>query len=103
MEIADSMKKTFKPRLAALAASVSLLSAPAAAQTVAFTFDDGPDLAPTPRLTPQQRNQAMLDALARNKVAAALFVRCGSGADKPEGYALAKAWGRAGTWSRTTR
>jgi peptidoglycan/xylan/chitin deacetylase (PgdA/CDA1 family) len=66
------------------------------AQSVAFTFDDGPKLASTPLLSPQERNQAMLDALARNKVQAALFVTCGNGAARPEGYALAKAWGDAG-------
>lgn len=66
------------------------------AQSVAFTFDDGPRLAATPLLTPQQRNQAILDALARHKVQAALFVTAANGADRPEGYALAKAWGQAG-------
>lgn len=71
-------------------------AAAAHAQSVAFTFDDGPRLAQTPRLTPQQRNQAILDALARNKVSAGLFVTCGNGANQPEGYALAEAWGRAG-------
>lgn len=72
------------------------VAAAAQAQSVAFTFDDGPRLAETPLLTPQQRNQAMLDALARHKVQAALFVTVGNGADKPEGYALAKTWGQAG-------
>jgi peptidoglycan/xylan/chitin deacetylase (PgdA/CDA1 family) len=70
--------------------------AAAQAQSVAFTFDDGPRLADTPLLTPQQRNQALLDTLARHKVQAALFVTAANGADKPEGYALAQAWGQAG-------
>jgi peptidoglycan/xylan/chitin deacetylase (PgdA/CDA1 family) len=87
----------FKPFGAALLALCCALSAAAAgAQSLAFTFDDGPSLAETPRLTPQQRNQAMLDALARHKVTAALFVTCGNGADRPAGYALARAWGAAG-------
>lgn len=73
-----------------------VLASAACAQSVAFTFDDGPSLADTPRLTPQQRNQAMLDALAKHKVKAALFVTAGNGADKPAGYALARAWGEAG-------
>ena len=30
------------------------------AQSVAFTFDDGPKLESTPRLSPQARNEAML-------------------------------------------
>jgi peptidoglycan/xylan/chitin deacetylase (PgdA/CDA1 family) len=75
----------------------SLMVATAAhAQSVAFTFDDGPRLAEGPLLTPAQRNQAILDALARHKVSAALFVTAGNGANRPEGYALAKAWGDAG-------
>lgn len=74
-----------------------LLSALAAqAQTVAFTFDDGPDLAPTPLLSAQQRNQAMLAALARHQVKAALFVTAAYGANEPAGNALARAWGEAG-------
>ncbi|MEW6761273.1 MAG: polysaccharide deacetylase family protein [Pseudomonadota bacterium] len=66
------------------------------AQSVAFTFDDGPTLSETPRLSPQARNGAMLAALARHKVRAALFVTCGNGADRPEGLALTRAWGQAG-------
>lgn len=71
-------------------------AAAAQAQSVAFTFDDGPRLETTPLMSPQQRNQAMLAALAAHHAQAALFVTCGFGADKPEGYALAKAWGQAG-------
>jgi peptidoglycan/xylan/chitin deacetylase (PgdA/CDA1 family) len=66
------------------------------AQSVAFTFDDGPQLGDTPLLSAPQRNQAILDTLARRKVQAALFVTAGYGANRPEGYALAKAWGQAG-------
>ncbi|MFZ6767311.1 polysaccharide deacetylase family protein [Undibacterium sp. Di26W] len=66
------------------------------AQTVAFTFDDGPQLEQTPKLSPQQRNQAMLDALTRHGVSAALFVTAANGANQPAGYALAKAWSDAG-------
>ena len=68
----------------------------AQAQSVAFTFDDGPHLQETPLLSPQQRNQALLDALSAQKVSAALFVTCGNGADRPAGYALAQDWGKAG-------
>lgn len=81
--------------LLALCAATAL-TATAHAQSVAFTFDDGPQLAETPLLSAQQRNQSLLDALAAHKVSAALFVTCGFGADKPAGYALAQAWGRAG-------
>ena len=68
----------------------------AQAQSVAFTFDDGPRTEQTPLMSPQQRNQALLDALAAHKVSAALFVTCDFGATQPAGYALAKAWGDAG-------
>jgi peptidoglycan/xylan/chitin deacetylase (PgdA/CDA1 family) len=71
-------------------------AAAAHAQSVAFTIDDGPRLDDTPLLTPRQRNQAMLDALARHQVQAALFVTAANGADRPAGHALAKAWGQAG-------
>ncbi|ATQ79185.1 polysaccharide deacetylase [Massilia violaceinigra] len=86
-------------KLSSVAAAVlcaGLLSGAAGAQSVAFSFDDGPSLAETPRLSPQQRNQAMLDALAKHKVKAALFVTAGNGADKSAGHALARAWGEAG-------
>jgi peptidoglycan/xylan/chitin deacetylase (PgdA/CDA1 family) len=75
---------------------VAWLATSAAAQTIAFTFDDGPHLSATPRLSPQARNQAMLDALAKHDVKATLFVTAGNGADRPEGLALARAWGEAG-------
>lgn len=75
--------------------SVLLIQA-AQAQSVAFTFDDGPNLEATPRLSAQQRNAAMLAALRKHGVQAALFVTAGNGADRPEGLALARAWGEAG-------
>lgn len=78
-----------------LLASLMLASA-VHAQSLAFTFDDGPRLAEGPLMSPQQRNQAILAALAKHKVSAALFVTAGNGANRPEGYALAKAWGLAG-------
>lgn len=82
---------------AGMAAACLLLATPSLyAQSVAFTFDDGPTLSETPRLSPQARNSAMLAALAKHKVKAALFVTCGNGADRPEGLALARAWGQAG-------
>lgn len=68
----------------------------AQAQSVAFTFDDGPSLGETPRMTATQRNAALLAALDKHHVRAALFVTLGNGADRPEGLALARAWGQAG-------
>lgn len=66
------------------------------AQTIAFTFDDGPNLGDTPLLSAAQRNQALLDTLASQGVHAALLVTAGFGADRPEGLAMARAWGLAG-------
>lgn len=80
----------------ALAASCFLLASPLHAQSVALTFDDGPSLAATPLLSPQARNDAMLAALARHGVQAALFVTAGFGTNRPEGMAMAMAWGLAG-------
>lgn len=81
-----------------MAAAFFLLSGFAslvAAQSVAFTFDDGPSLVETPRLSPQQRNAAILAALAKHEVKAALFVTAGNGANQAAGLALARAWGQA--------
>jgi peptidoglycan/xylan/chitin deacetylase (PgdA/CDA1 family) len=79
------------------AAVIMLLGASVAkAQSVAFTFDDGPKLESTPRLGPLARNEAMLESLKRHRVRAALFVTLANGADRPEGLALARAWGEAG-------
>ncbi len=66
------------------------------AQSVAFTFDDGPQLHQTPLMSPGQRNQALLAALEKHGVKSALFVTIANGADRPEGLALARAWGQAG-------
>lgn len=71
-------------------------SAAAFSQSVAFTFDDGPKLKATPRMSPQARNASLLETLKKHQVRAALFVTLGNGADRPEGLALAKAWGEAG-------
>lgn len=80
----------------ALSLALALAGSLARAQSIAFTFDDGPRLAATPLLSPAARNQALLDALAQHGVKAALFVTVANGADRPEGLALARAWGEAG-------
>lgn len=71
-------------------------SVSADAQSIAFTFDDGPRLNSTPMMSPPERNRAMLAALDKHGVKAALFVTVANGADRPEGLALARAWGQAG-------
>ncbi len=86
-----------KPATAACSLALAFFSmAPAFSQSVAFTFDDGPQLKAMPRMNPQARNAALLAALEKHHVKAALFVTLGNGADRPEGLALAKAWGDAG-------
>ncbi len=74
----------------------AILGGTSRAQSVAFTFDDGPRLKATPLMSPEARNAALLAALAKHQVKAALFVTLANGADRPEGLALAKAWGAAG-------
>jgi len=84
-------------RLAFCVLAMGICSNSAAfSQSLAFTFDDGPKLKETPLMSPQARNTALLAALEKHHVKAALFVTLGNGADRPEGLALAKAWGEAG-------
>ena len=83
-------------RIATAAIFLAVVATNACAQSIAFTFDDGPQLNHTPRLSPAERNQALLDALAKHGVTAGLFVTVANGANRPEGLALAKAWGQAG-------
>ncbi|MFZ6861473.1 polysaccharide deacetylase family protein [Undibacterium sp. Ji67W] len=82
--------------LRSLCAALLFHSVNVSAQSLAFTFDDGPQLDKTPLLSPQERNQALLNALGTNGVSAALFVTVANGANQPEGMLLAKAWGQAG-------
>ncbi|WP_342120632.1 polysaccharide deacetylase family protein [Pseudoduganella sp. OTU4001] len=83
--------------IAALGAAAAALSVSLAqAQSMAITIDDGPNAGSTPLLSAQQRNQAILDALAKHKVQAALFVTSGYGASTPEGLPLLQAWSTAG-------
>jgi peptidoglycan-N-acetylglucosamine deacetylase len=85
-------------RTIALLAAACLLfpSYSAYAQSVAFTFDDAPNMTALPRLPAEQRNAAMLAALAKHKVQAALFVTASNGATEAQGNALVRAWGDAG-------
>ncbi|UUZ54378.1 hypothetical protein LP419_39515 [Massilia sp. H-1] len=75
--------------------TLALAACGARAQSVAFTIDDAPNMGDLPRLDAAQRNAAMLAALARHKVKAALFVTAANGATGPQGNALVRAWGEA--------
>jgi peptidoglycan-N-acetylglucosamine deacetylase len=79
-----------------LAAAALAAASAARAQSVAITIDDGPNAGNTPRMSAQERNQAMLDALAKHRVQAALFVTAGYGANTPQGLPLLQAWSKAG-------
>lgn len=71
-----------------------LLPALLRAQSVALTFDDGPD----PALGLERcraLNAGILKALADAQVKSILFA-CGKRVDSPEGWALVRAWGEAG-------
>lgn len=84
------------PRAIRFLATAACFSAAAYPQSVAFTFDDGPKLKATPLMSPQARNTSLLETLKKHQVKAALFVTLANGADRPEGLALAEAWGEAG-------
>ena len=90
------MRPAFAVSCCLLALAPARARAEATGPAVAFTFDDGPKLGETPRLSAQERNQALLDALGKHHVTAALFVTVANGADRPEGLLLARAWGAAG-------
>jgi len=83
--------------LAATAMLAALATTGAAqAQSVAVTIDDGPNVESTPRMTAVERNQALLNALAKHRVQAALFVTSGNGANTSQGLPLLQAWSKAG-------
>jgi len=65
------------------------------AQSVALTFDDGPDIKELGLARAQALNAGILKALSQAKVRSILF-SSGMRADSPEGWALARAWGEAG-------
>jgi peptidoglycan-N-acetylglucosamine deacetylase len=79
-----------------LAAAALAAASAAHAQSVAITIDDGPNAGNTPRMSAQERNQAILAALAKHRVQAALFVTAGYGANTPQGLPLLQAWSKAG-------
>jgi peptidoglycan-N-acetylglucosamine deacetylase len=79
-----------------LAAAALAAAGAVQAQSVAITIDDGPNAGTTPRMSAQERNQAILVALAKHRVQAALFVTSGFGANTPQGLPLLQAWSKAG-------
>ncbi|KQV45578.1 polysaccharide deacetylase [Duganella sp. Root198D2] len=79
-----------------LAAAALAAASAAQAQSVAITIDDGPNAGNTPRMSAQERNQAILAALAKHRVQAALFVTTSYGANTQQGLPLLQAWSKAG-------
>lgn len=82
--------------LRVLSLLLSAACAPALAQTLALSFDDGPHLHDTPLMSAASRNEALLRTLAAHDAKAFLFVTANNGANRPAGLALARAWGDAG-------
>jgi len=77
-------------------ALIWLVSLTLAGQSLTLTFDDGPNRVKTPRLSPAERNEALLSALRAEKVQAIVFANGIDGGDTPEGREALAAWGRAG-------
>lgn len=73
-----------------------LILQPAHAQSIAFTFDDGPDMKDRVKMTASERNAAILKQLADAKLKSVLFV-AHMDAD-PERNALVRQWGIQGHW-----
>ena len=65
-------------------------------QSLVLTFDDGPNLDPTPLLSGDERNRMLLDAFAARHVRVVLFANGIRGGDTPAGRRWLEAWGRAG-------
>ncbi|MFP5392223.1 MAG: polysaccharide deacetylase family protein [Gammaproteobacteria bacterium] len=80
----------------AAVAALAFCGAPSWADSIAYTFDDGPTLDATPQLSPRQRNDALLAVLAKHQIKSVLFITSGNGTNRAEGYPLARAWGEAG-------
>jgi peptidoglycan/xylan/chitin deacetylase (PgdA/CDA1 family) len=79
----------------ACAALVSLFLSPVACgQTIALTFDDGPDMVDTAGLSPAARNEAILRQLADAHLKSILFVTRTDG--NPKRMALIRRWGIEG-------
>jgi peptidoglycan/xylan/chitin deacetylase (PgdA/CDA1 family) len=77
-----------------VAALAAMFSAAAAAQRIAFTFDDGPDMSDHIGLSPRARNEAILGQLAAAHLKSILFVTR-TNADRSWNE-LIRAWGEAG-------
>lgn len=81
--------------LIAVVALVSIPESPVArGQSVALTFDDGPNMADTVRLSPAERNDALLRQLAEAHLKSILFVTRMDGDQKRN--ALIRRWGVEG-------
>lgn len=65
-------------------------------QSVVLTFDDGPNLDPSPKLSADERNQRLLGAFKAKGVRVVLFANGIRGGDSDEGYRWLAAWGAAG-------
>lgn len=76
--------------------ALAFLAVALQAQVLTLTFDDGPNRVKTPLLSPEERNEALLKALRKEKVHAIVFANGIDGGDTPEGREALAAWGREG-------
>lgn len=84
-----------RPALLACTAWLALLLAsPSWGQTIALTFDDGPDMSDTVHLDSAARNAAILRQLAHAHIRSILFVSRVD--DDPRRHALIRQWGAQG-------
>lgn len=80
--------------LLAIGLTGQFMTGPGYARSIAFTFDDGPEMTDSLGMSPADRNAAILSQLSDAKVEAALFLKCG--ALNKERLALTRNWGLAG-------
>jgi peptidoglycan/xylan/chitin deacetylase (PgdA/CDA1 family) len=85
----------FRTTIAALLTAASFCSCGVQAQSIAFTFDDGPDMSDKASMTPADRNTAILKQLADAKLKSILFLTHTDQADKQR-MALVGEWGTQG-------
>lgn len=77
-------------------AAAFLLGSTLWGQSLVLTFDDGPNLDPTPLWTAEERNRRLLDAFQAKGVRVVLFANGIRGGESDEGYRWLSEWGRAG-------
>jgi peptidoglycan/xylan/chitin deacetylase (PgdA/CDA1 family) len=94
MTQSHTLRKIFAILLC-LVPAVFLVAETARAQSIAFTFDDGPDMTDNVGMTAAERNAAILRQLAKAKLKSILFLTRTDGQDGQR-IELVREWGRQG-------